>query len=75
MYLNTALKQSLGNGVSNGASNTATALRAAIKALDEDESAPLLEAVTTVFREAMASEKPLEMCVQYIRDNPDEFID
>lgn len=58
-----------------GASNTATALRAAIKALDEDESAPLLEAVTTVFREAMASEKPLEMCVQYIRDNPDEFID
>ena len=58
-----------------GAPNAAIALRAAVKALDEQESAPLLEAVTTVFREAMASEKPLELCVQYIRDNPDEFID
>ncbi len=56
-----------------GATNSATALRAAIRSAQEPE--PLQEAVTTVFREAVASEEPLRLCVQYIRENPDEFID
>lgn len=58
-----------------GATNSATALRAAIRAAEDDTQTPLWEAVTTVFREAVSSEKPLELCVQYIRDNPDEFVD
>ena len=56
-----------------GATNSATALRAAIRTAGDET--PLWEAVTTVFREAIAAEKPLELCVKYIRENPDEFID
>lgn len=56
-----------------GATNSATALRAAIRSVDDP--APLWEAVTTVLREAVAEEQPLSLCVQYIRANPDEFVD
>lgn len=56
-----------------GATNSAAALRAAMNTAEEET--PLWEAVTTVFREAIASEKPLDLCVQYIRANPDEFVD
>lgn len=58
-----------------GASNSATALRAAVRAAENAEEKPLWDAVTTVFREAIAAEQPLVLCVQYIRDNPDEFVD
>ncbi len=57
-----------------GATNSATALRAAMQAA-EDETSPLWDAVTTVFHEATASENPLSLCVQYIRENTDEFVD
>lgn len=58
-----------------GATNSATALRAAMRTAEDDAQTPLWEAVTTVFREAVAAEQPLTQCVQYIRDNPDEFVD
>ncbi|MBR5540539.1 MAG: hypothetical protein IKU56_04085 [Clostridia bacterium] len=29
----------------------------------------------TALREAIAAEQPLALCVTYIRDNPDEFVD
>lgn len=58
-----------------GATNSATALRVAIRAAEDDTQTPLWEAITTVFREAVAAEQPLTLCVQYIRDNPDEFVD
>ncbi len=57
-----------------GATNTAAALRAAMRAADE-ETAPLWEAVTTVFHEAETAEQPLALCVRYIREHTDEFID
>ncbi len=56
-----------------GATNSATALRAAMRTAEEET--PLWEAVTTVFREAVAAEDPLSLCVRYIRENPDEFVD
>lgn len=58
-----------------GASNSATALRAALRTAEEGTDSPLWEAVTTVFREAIATDQPLLLCVQYIRENPDEFVD
>lgn len=58
-----------------GAANSAAALRAAIRTAEEDTQSPLWEAVTTVFREAVAADQPLALCVAYIRDNPDEFVD
>ncbi len=58
-----------------GATNSATALRAAIRAAEDDTQTPLWDAVTTVFREAVTAEQPLTLCVRYIRDNPDEFVD
>lgn len=58
-----------------GASNSATALRAALRAAEDDTRAPLWEAVTTVFREAVNAEQPLTLCMEYIRENPDEFTD
>ncbi len=58
-----------------GATNSATALRAAIRTAEDETESPLWEAVTTVFREAVAAEQPFKLCVQYIRDNPDEFVD
>lgn len=58
-----------------GAANSATALRAALKTAEDTPEQPLWEAVTTVFREAVAAEKPLTLCVRYIRENPDEFVD
>ena len=58
-----------------GATNSAAALRAAIRTAEEDSEAPLWDAVTTVFREAIATEQPLALCVRYIRENTDEFVD
>lgn len=58
-----------------GAANTATALRAAWRMADDRSEQPLWDAVTTVFREAVASEQPLVLCVRYIRENPEEFVD
>lgn len=58
-----------------GATNSAAALRAAIRTAEDDAQTPLWEAVTTVFREAVSAEQPLALCVRYIRDNPDEFVD
>ncbi len=58
-----------------GAANSATALRAALRTAEDDTETPLWAAVTTVFREAIAAEQPLLLCVQYIRENPDEFLD
>lgn len=58
-----------------GAHNSATALRAALHAAEDGTTAPLWDAVTTVFREAVNEEKPLALCVAYIRENTDEFTD
>lgn len=58
-----------------GALNCATALRTALRSYDEKAEKPLWDAVTTVFSEAIASENPLSLCVAYIRENPDEFVD
>ena len=58
-----------------GAANSATALRAAIRTAEDNSETPLWEAVTTVFREAIAAERPLTLCIQYIRENTDEFVD
>ncbi len=58
-----------------GATNSATALRTAVRTFEDRAEQPLWNAVTTVFREAIAAEQPLTLCVQYIRENPEEFID
>ncbi len=58
-----------------GALNCATALRTTLRSYDEKAQKPLWDAVTTVFSEAIASEDPLALCVSYIRENPDEFVD
>ncbi len=58
-----------------GAGNSAAALRVALRTAEEPKEEQLWAAVTTVLQEAIASEKPLALCIQYIRENTDEFID
>ena len=51
-----------------GAAQCAAALKAAV---DSPEDVALTEAL----REALDAERPLDLCVAYIRENPDEFTD
>lgn len=54
-----------------GAPGCAVAVRAALDAQTEEERAEL----HADFLERAEEEKPLEKCVEYIRDNPEEFVD
>ena len=58
-----------------GAGNSASALRVALRTAEESAEPQLWAAVTTVLQEAIASEQPLTLCVAYIRENIDEFVD
>ena len=54
-----------------GAPNCAMALRKALISTEEEELAEL----HADFLEASLQENPLQQCVTYIRDNPDDFLD
>lgn len=54
-----------------GAPGCAAAARGALDAQTEEERAEL----HADFLEQAEEEKPLEKCVEYIRDNPEEFVD
>lgn len=54
-----------------GAPGCAAAVRSVLTASSEEERAEL----HADFLEQAEVEQPLEKCVEYIRDNPDEFLD
>lgn len=55
-----------------GAADCAAALQALVTAFADGTVAPALSAA---FRNAIALEQPLALCLHYIRENPEEFCD